>query len=64
MKHLINRLFKSAISGMGSNVTEVSVQRVGCAITCLGDGMVNFDKQHLIHEESGKHTVKSDLKKF
>ena len=63
MEHL-NRLCKSAISGMGSNVTEVSVQRVGRAIKCLGDGMVNFDKQHLIHEESGKHTVKSDMNDF
>ena len=63
MEHL-NRLCKSAISGMGSNVTEASVQRVGRAIKCLGDGMVNFDKQHLIHEESDKHTVKSDSNDF
>jgi len=42
----LNRLCKSTISGMGSNVTEASVQRVGHAIKCLGDGMVNFDKQH------------------
>ena len=38
MEHL-NRLCKSAISGMGSNVTEGSVQRVGRAIKCLDDGI-------------------------
>ena len=63
MEHL-NHLCKSAISGMGSNVTEVSVQRVGRAIKCLDDSMVNFGKQHLIHEESGKYTVKSGVNDF
>ena len=63
MEHL-NRLCKSTISGMGSNVTEASVQRVGRAIKCLGDGMKNFDKHHCIPDESDKHTVRSDSNDF
>ena len=40
------------------------MQRVGCAIKCLGDGMKNFDKHHCIPDESDKHTVRSDSNGF
>lgn len=63
MEHL-NRLCKSAITGMGSNVTEPSVQRIGHAIKYLSDSMTNYDNHHGISDESGKHTIKSDSKDF
>ena len=59
MEHL-NRVCKGAISGLGSNISDKAVVRVG---KCLGEmeKITNhFDHENGIPSESGKHARKSE----
>ena len=61
MEHL-NRDCKTAIAGLGANVTEQAVKRVG---KCLGEMIKvtrNFDSQTGVPLESGYHTTPSEEK--
>jgi len=58
MEHL-NRECKASISGLGANITEQTVKRVG---KCLGETIRNFDSQTDVHRESGYHTTRSEEK--
>ena len=61
MEHL-NKECKSAIAGLGANVTEGAVKRVG---KCLGEMMkvcTNFDEKTGVRHESGHHTTRSKQK--
>ena len=63
MEHL-NRECKATISGLGANVTEQAVKRVG---KCLGEIVkvtCNFDSQTGVNSESGYHTTRSEEKDF
>ena len=63
MEHL-NRECKAAISGLGANVTEQAVKRVG---KCLGEIVKvtsNFDSQTGVNCESAYHTTRSEEKDF
>ena len=44
MEHL-NREVKNAMSSMGANITDQSIQRVGRAIKVLSETMVKFDQE-------------------
>ena len=63
MEHL-NRDCKTAIAGLGANITDKAVQRVG---RCLGE-MVNvtdnYDREHGICPDSGRHSSAKDLEKL
>lgn len=59
MEHL-NRVLKGAISGLGSNISDKAVLRMG---KCLGqmDRITNhFDDVNCLPSESGKHARKSE----
>lgn len=61
MEHL-NRDGKTSMSGMGSNITEQSVTRIGRAIKILSDTMHSFDNHNGVPDESGEHSRKSSEK--
>ena len=66
MEHL-NRECKQSISGLGANVTDNSIQRVGRCIGRLTSIMQQFDEVNGIKRESGYHTCQStnvDLQKL
>lgn len=65
MEHL-NRVCKTALSGMGSNITDTSVTRVGRSIKILNDTMQSLDEHLGVPAECGTHSRRShekDLKK-
>lgn len=61
MEHL-NRECKTAIAGMGSNVTDAAIVRVGKAIGPLSETMTSFDKHYKVPSDSGKHSTRSSKK--
>ena len=61
MEHL-NREVKTAMSSMGANVTDQSIQRVGRAIKVLSETMVKFDQELGVPRESDYHTTRSSAK--
>ena len=66
MEHL-NRECKQSISGLGANMTDNSIQRVGRCIGRLTSIMQQFDEVNGIKRESGYHTCQStnvDLQKL
>ena len=58
MEHL-NRLCKNLISGLGANITEQSIERVGKCIGSVQTILLQFDAVNKIKEESGRHTSHS-----
>ena len=59
MEHL-NRECKAAIAGIGANISDSAIQRVG---KCIGELMKvtgNYDHMNDIPSESGHHSAKSD----
>ena len=66
MEHL-NRACKQSISGLGANVTDHSIKRVGNCIGRLHSTLLNFDRVNNISIESGthrSHSTSSDLNKL
>ena len=66
MDHL-NRECKSALSGLGSNVTDHAVQRIGRCIGCTLPILQNFDLENGVPILSTYHTrrsSKSDIQKI
>ena len=66
MEHL-NRACKQSISGLGANVTDHSIKRVGNCIGRLHSTLLNFDRVNNVSIESGAHTshsTSSDLNKL
>ena len=66
MEHL-NRECKLSLSGLGSNITEHAVQRVGKCISCTVPILQNFDKQNDVPPQSHFHTRRSsegDIRKI
>lgn len=61
MEHL-NREAKSFMGGLGANICNQSVTRIGRALKPLITAMENFDKQHQVPTESGNHTRRSSEK--
>ena len=65
MEHL-NRECKDALHGLGANITDKSVQRVGKCIGRMMETLEQFDKVNGVPKVSGRHTQHSterDLKK-
>lgn len=58
MEHL-NRECKSALSGLGSNITDKSVKRIGQCIGKTVDMLKAFDKDNGVPTQSGHHTRRS-----
>ena len=66
MEHL-NRLCKGAITGLGSNVTDNAVLRIGKCLGELSKVTDSYDTENEVPVESGFHTGKSnkqDLEKM
>ena len=66
MEHL-NRECKQAISGLGANITDASIQRIGKCIGRLCSTLSQYDTVNSVKPESGGHTCHStdiDLKKI
>lgn len=61
MEHL-NALCKSAISGLGSNISEKSVDRVGRCISEVAKIAETFDSVNSVPIRSGKHNPRSRKK--
>ncbi len=61
MEHL-NKHCKTAIAGMGANITDEAVLRVGKAIGPLFHMMNSFDKNNKVSSESGKHSTRGTKK--
>lgn len=59
MEHL-NRECKTAIAGMGANITDASIVHVGKAIRPLSTAMVSFDKHNKVNSDSGKQSSKKN----
>ncbi len=58
MEHL-NRVCKDAISGLGSNITDNSIQRVGRCLGRLEGILQHYDKDNGVKEVSGRHSIRS-----
>ena len=58
MEHL-NRECKGSISGLGANITDDAIQRVGKSLRTSTKILSNFDLQNSIQPESGYHTIRS-----
>ena len=58
MEHL-NRECKGSISGLGANITDGAIQRVGRSLRSHTKILENFDKANDIASQSGYHTVSS-----
>ncbi len=58
MEHL-NRLVKTAIQGLGANITKKAIIRAGRAVGSLGGLMQSFDREVGVPIPSGKHSEKS-----
>ena len=66
MEHL-NRDCKEAISGLGANITDESIQRIGKCLGRVKSTMHQFDLVINVAQESRHHTSHStdvDLKKI
>ena len=61
MEHL-NRMCKSSISGLGSNVTDRSIQRIGECLSEVAKVVQAYDEENSIKPISGKHRQRSDKK--
>lgn len=61
MEHL-NRECKTALSGLGSNITDKSIQRIGQSIGKTVEMLENFDEINLVTKQSGFHTSRSSKK--
>ena len=58
MEHL-NREAKNGLTGLGSNITEAAVSRVGKCIGQLSEILKNFDEVNNIKKPSDRHSKKS-----
>ena len=66
MEHL-NRECKQGISGLGTNITDVSIQRIGKCIGRIYSTLLQHDTVNAVKQESGHHTchfTEVDLKKM
>lgn len=63
MEHL-NRLAKTAISGLGANKSEKAIIRTGKTIGALSLTLDNLDKELNVPATSGSHTTRSSTKDF
>ena len=61
MEHL-NREIKTAIAGMGSNVTDASIVRAGKSLQKHVAIQLQFDRENGVPTPSGKHSRKSSDK--
>ena len=64
LEHL-NRLWKTAIKGLGANKTEICITRVGKALGTIAPILENFDTINKVTKVSGKHQAacsEKDLK--
>ncbi len=60
LEHL-NRECKTALSGLGSNITDRAVQRIGRCIRTTTSMLENFDIQNGIPTQSSYHTRRSSV---
>ena len=58
MEHL-NRDCKCAISGLGANITDHSVERISKCLGRMHSIVHQFDTDNCVKEESGSHTTTS-----
>ena len=58
MEHL-NRECKGSISGLGANITDGAIQRVGRSLRSSTKILDNFDKENGIASQSGYHPVRT-----
>ena len=58
MEHL-NRICKQSISGLGANITDNSIKRVGYCIGRLQATLQQYDEDNDVKVESSHHTVRS-----
>ena len=61
IEHL-NRLAKTAISGLGANKSEKAIIRAGKTVGALSSAMDNLDKKLLLPTTSGSHSTRSVTK--
>ena len=61
MEHL-NRIFKDAISRLGSNVMDLTLQRTGKVLKPLRELQQHYDSLANILHESMYHTFQSSIK--
>jgi len=61
MEHL-NKDTKSYMGGLGANICDQSVTRIGRALKPMITAMENFDRKHQVPSESGNHTRRSSEK--
>ena len=59
MEHL-NRVLKGAISGLGANISDKSIQRMGKGLREMTKITDNYDIENWIPSESGKLARKSE----
>ena len=62
MEHL-NHEAKNAFMGLGSNITDKAVKRIGRCLGVTVDILNNFDKVNDVSRQSGRHS-KSDIEKI
>jgi L1 cell adhesion molecule like protein len=58
MEHL-NREVKTALHGLGSNVTDNAIQRIGKCVQMTVSVLKNFDEVNRVPTQSGHHTRRS-----
>lgn len=58
MEHL-NRKCKRSLAGLGANLTDGAIERVGKSLRTSSKILGNFDQLNSIRLESGYHTVQS-----
>ena len=58
LEHL-NRECKGSISGLGTNITDSAIQRVGKSLRSSTKIIANFDKENGIAPQSGYHPVRT-----
>ena len=63
IEHL-NRLAKTAISGLGANKSEKAIVRVGKSIGALSHTIDNLDREFQVSATSGSHSTRSSSKDF
>ena len=57
-----NRVLKDAVHNLGANKASNTLSKIGKVVGILDDVMRNFDDDHCIKLQSGKHRV-ADFKK-
>lgn len=63
----LNRELKESISGLGANITDRAIQRIGTSLRATREILARFDKINGIPPISGHHTVRSsaeDMRKL